>query len=341
MLYIRPYKKGSASARLLRQALQIRTLTAKTALGEGDIVLNWGGMDDMPDNFNNDTMYSINNPEAIRRAVSKVETLRAIGRNNFFTNRENLISWIENKGGMPAGMVIYCRTLTRASKGRGIVVAKTVEEIVDAPLYAYAYPCKREYRVHLFAGRTVDLVAKVRIIDKNHPKYKATPDPHIRNSETGYVFARNSVKIPNSVRENLEYHSREAVNNLGLTFGAVDIVRDVNDNYTVLEVNTAPGIMGSALAAYVDAINYQVRQFLGDEVLNRSDVGGEFFEDEGVSSGVGRAVRYEAMGTTRRESPSPAPPSSRRPARSRGLGSDSGRARAVSAMLRTSNDNQG
>ena len=244
-LYIRPYKRGSASAKLLRAALGISNLSPRTTLQEGDVIMNWGGQDDMPSSFNEDTMTVLNRPEAIRRSVSKVEFLSSLGGlTQYFTNRDALEDAYPT---FPAGMVVYCRTLTRASKGRGIIIATKQSEIVNAPLYTIGYPCKREYRVHVFNGRIIDLVAKVRVTNPESPKYRETPDPYIRNSETGYVFARNSVKIPESARAELQSLAVHAVRCCGLTFGAVDIVRDIRNQFTTLEVNSAPGIMGSAL----------------------------------------------------------------------------------------------
>lgn len=331
MLYIRPYKNASASAKLLCQALQITNLKKRTKLRSGDVILNWGGQGDMPDDFDYDTMYMINSPEAITRAVFKVDTLQAIaqytGNTNYFTTRSDVMQWIANQGGMPAGMVIYCRTLTRASKGRGIVVAKSVDEIVDAPLYTYAYPCKREYRVHVFGSSIVDLVAKVKVVDKNSPKYVENPNAFVRNSETGYVFARGAVKIPNSVREELENSAKTAVDALGLTFGAVDIVRDVNNNYTVLEINTAPGIMGSALAGYVDAINYQVRVRLGN-IVERDEV----YEDQLDIVEEDTSTEDTVRPGYQRPQYRPTPPRPRR-SRSRSVGVDAGNPTATGSAF--------
>lgn len=270
-VYIRPYKRGSASAKLLRQTLQIGNLKRSTQLKDGDIILNWGGQDDMPSDFNPETMYQINKPESIRVAVSKIESLRAIDLTPFYTSRQGVLDWVDRNGGWPAGAVVYCRTLTRANRGRGIVVAKNVDELVEAPLYTYGYPCKREYRVHVFDGRVIDVVAKVRITDKNNPKFKENPDPFIRNSETGYSFARDAVKIPQSVMSDLSSYATHAVNRLSLTFGAVDIVRDVNNKLSILEVNTAPGIMGSALLKYTEAITDMIGVFIGQEVVVGSE----------------------------------------------------------------------
>ena len=46
-----------------------------------------------------------------------------------------------------------------------------------------------------------------------------------------------------------------AVDSLGLDFGAVDIIwNESEDQYYVLEVNTAPGVEGTTLQKYTEAI---------------------------------------------------------------------------------------
>ena len=53
--------------------------------------------------------------------------------------------------------------------------------------------------------------------------------------------------------DHVRAQSVAAVRSLGLDFGAVDVVERQNKAY-VLEVNTAPGLVGTTLEKYVDAI---------------------------------------------------------------------------------------
>jgi hypothetical protein len=144
--------------------------------------------------------------------------------------------------------IVYARTLTRANSGRGIVVVHPGDPVPLAPLYTVGILCKREYRVHVFQGVVIDLVAKCKRNGDTE-----TGD-YIRNHSRGYIFARNSVKIPDSVRSNLSSLAVSTISALGLDFGAVDIIRSTENKLYVLEVNTAPGLDGTTLRAYINAI---------------------------------------------------------------------------------------
>jgi len=148
---------------------------------------------------------------------------------------------------------VYCRTLSRASQGRGIVVAKTRDELVNAPLYTRGIECKREYRIHMFKGEMIDLVAKC-IPSRIDDLGSAEPNDLIRNHHFGWVFARDAVTIPDEIIGQLKEIGSATMSALGLDFGAIDVVRDFDNNIYVLEVNTAPGMEGTTISRYADAI---------------------------------------------------------------------------------------
>ena len=52
----------------------------------------------------------------------------------------------------------------------------------------------------------------------------------------------------------LEELSKKAMEAVGLNFGAIDIVRDMDNNLFVLEINTAPGIEGITVDKFAEAI---------------------------------------------------------------------------------------
>ena len=133
----------------------------------------------------------------------------------------------------------------QAHSGQGIVVAKQHEDLVDAPLYTKYIRKKKEFRVHVFNSKILDIQEKRRssAVDDHHP--------YIRNHSNGYVFCRGDIEEPYDLRG----VAVSAVNALGLDFGAVDVVWSEGlDKCFALEVNTACGLEGSTVHKYVQAI---------------------------------------------------------------------------------------
>lgn len=103
----------------------------------------------------------------------------------------------------------------------------------------------REVRIHIFKDKSIHAGLKV-----------AQPNAHpwIRSYDTGWRISYAHAKdIANSRRE----LAKQAIKALGLDFGAVDIGVIKGDKALVLEVNTAPGIEGETLEAYVDRIEME------------------------------------------------------------------------------------
>jgi glutathione synthase/RimK-type ligase-like ATP-grasp enzyme len=205
-----------------------------------DIVLNWGfcGVAPVLENGNNFTI--LNKPIAVDRASDKKATLRFLKQNNvphvkFHLNKDNAIESCKN------GNIIYCRTLTRGKEGKGIVLARKPEEVVDAKLYTEYFKNDTEYRIHVFNDEVIDFVQKksmssARMAEKGITK--GLDSDHIRNMKKGWSFCRQGVEIKDHVKQT----AIDAVNALELDFGAVDIAyNSESDECVVLEINTAPG----------------------------------------------------------------------------------------------------
>ena len=150
------------------------------------------------------------------------------------------------------GDVVFCRTLTRASEGRGIVVAETVEQLVDAPLYTKYFKKKEEYRVHVLDGQVVDVQIK-----RKRRGFEDVRNTKIRNLSNGYVFCRDGILEPTSLRQ----MAISAVSCLGYSLGAVDMAYNVKkDLLVVLEVNACPGMQGTTLENYANAIVSKLKE---------------------------------------------------------------------------------
>jgi len=240
--YVLPYKAGSRSARALANELGCRRIKLRNSRFRHTPhrkVINWGGGTAVP--------YPVlNEPVAVRAASNKLTAFRILEENNvsvpeFTTDEQQAHNWIDE------GSTVVARTLLRANSGRGIVICTDCDDVVAAPLYVKYVKKQQEYRVHVFSGQAIDVQRKMRSRD--------VPDEdvnwQVRNHSNGFIFGREGVvQSPTMLEE-----SRKAVAALGLDFGAVDIIYSAHhDKWYVLEVNTAPGLEGTTLTNYANAI---------------------------------------------------------------------------------------
>lgn len=108
----------------------------------------------------------------------------------------------------------------------------------------------REYRVHSFGGRSIRGGVKV-------PREGvATPHEWVRSWDGGWRISYADGAIHQAQRD----IAHQAVQALGLTFGAVDIGQKADGSMLVLEVNRAPGLEGGTPEAYARAINRWVEE---------------------------------------------------------------------------------
>lgn len=258
MIKIFPYKMGSASARRLTEALRAADLRTVRVKPNGSykprahhLIINWGNSK-TPEWLVGNASF-LNSIDSVALASNKLRAFRRLQEEHvpipeFTTEPEVAANWLEN------GYTIVARTILNGHSGAGIhlmnqetAVTNGVTRVVPAPLYVKYMKKKHEYRVHVFNGTVIDVQQKRRRSD-----YTGLIDNQIRNHHTGWIYAR----------ENLEYDKAlnavaiAAVGALGLDFGAVDIIWNERQKQGyVLEVNTAPGLEGTTLQKYVNAIN--------------------------------------------------------------------------------------
>lgn len=137
------------------------------------------------------------------------------------------------------------------SKGRGYWLCNNIHDIEKAlrgtrrkraATHFMAFvEAEREYRVHIFKGKSIRVSEKVYGEEEDprtHRKYYTTGRPR-------YHSVRNVRKA-----------AKKAVEALGLDFGAVDILArgDNNAEVFVLEVNAAPGLGGTMPRLYADVL---------------------------------------------------------------------------------------
>jgi glutathione synthase/RimK-type ligase-like ATP-grasp enzyme len=140
--------------------------------------------------------------------------------------------------------------------GRGIIINNPTEStnLVRAPLYVKYKKKKKEFRVHVFNGQVIDLAEKRRFRQERRDESFVGL---IRNHGNGWAFCRDAIVEPTGLRE----LAIQSVAALGLHFGACDIIWNEKENKCYsLEVNTAPGLQGTTLERYSQAIaNYVTR----------------------------------------------------------------------------------
>ena len=234
-VFFAPYNLGSEGCKLLAQSIGATRTRATKRFKRDTIICNWGRSDLVPRGY----PYRVLNPsDKVIRATNKLTCLNklqadGVGRVEHTTSQETVRGWLREPG-----TVVYGRSLLNASQGKGIVIITRPEQIVYCPLYTKGILKAHEYRVHVFGDKIIDVTKKRRRneVDRND---------YIKNLSNGWVYCRDNIEVP----DNLTTTAKAAVRSLGLDFGAVDILLRKNVPY-VLEVNTAPGLVGTTLTRY-------------------------------------------------------------------------------------------
>lgn len=175
--------------------------------------------------------------------IDKITQLRA-----FEDKKVSSPEWCTYREGVSSfsSTHIVARALTRASEGRGITIFEKGSVVPYAPLYTAYIPKKKEFRVHVYNNAVIDVAEK-----RKNSFYNQERDTRVRNTSNGYVFCRSDLVEP----EELRLLAISACQALGRRYGAVDIIWNKKHNKCyVLEVNSRPGMEGTTLTKYADAI---------------------------------------------------------------------------------------
>jgi glutathione synthase/RimK-type ligase-like ATP-grasp enzyme len=238
---IYPYKMSSKSAKLLAEGLGgLRVYPNRNYRKRPtDLVINWGSST-APQWGSPDL-----NATGVAEATNKLTTLRLLASNGVSVPVWTTYSQ-EAMRLVLEGNTLFCRTTLTGHAGQGIVVAKEIQDLVQSPLYTQSFPKQREFRIHVFNGSVIDVTEK-----RKRGGTGGREGHYVWNHSNDFVFAREGIECPNIVAD----QAVKAVQALGLDFGAVDIGWHSELGAVVFEVNTAPGITGTTLSKYVEAIN--------------------------------------------------------------------------------------
>jgi len=235
---IYPYMNGSKSARALAEGLGIKVLFREGKRVKGHTIINWGSSD--PDRELDGGI--LNQPYAVKRASNKLSTFKAFKEHDvptveWTTNLDVAKDWIEE------GYAVVERHKLSGHSGEGIVIKSGDDALGLCPLYTKYTKKKDEYRIHVFQGEI--------LFQQRKARKKEVPDEEVnwqvRNLVGGFIFANDGVEAPEAVQQ----AATLAVQALGLDFGAAD-VGFKDGEAVVYEVNTACGLSGKNLEAYVN-----------------------------------------------------------------------------------------
>lgn len=243
--YLYSYNMFSKGCEALARALGIKRIRRERSRFRGSqrkTVINWGSSN--PERYGEImNCHIINHPSAVAICSNKLEFFRTVGEHcsvpEWTENIQVVRDWLED------GHVACARQSLTGSCGAGLVVIRDSSQLVEAPLYTKYTPKTDEYRIHVVAGKVIDVQRKAL---RNGT---AQPNWQVRNSANGFVYVRQGVTPPACVKE----EALKAVAAVPeLVFGAVDVIYNQRrDKAYVLEINTAPGIEGTTVTKYAES----------------------------------------------------------------------------------------
>ena len=230
-------RKTHKTGRILAQVLGIEGGIRPPNVAP-DVLIRWGSS--LPVNYT--LKREINPRNSVIQATDKVGSLQTladagISVPELFLFDNNVPSSILKKFPLLARTRVHQR-------GTDILLCMQMSDIEHAISLGREYgityiPTKREYRVHIFNGKSIKASEKVWT---NKNVYK----PWIRNHKNGYTFRQPITDLDDKSRT----AAKEAVKALELNFGAVDLLISDDDQVFVLEVNTGPGLISSGVKRY-------------------------------------------------------------------------------------------
>lgn len=258
MYYIAFNRRSSITAKALREYISskgetCRIINDKKFKFKPDVLIRYGNSYlDCPDGA-----IEINSKEAVRLASNKLmmayTLIRAgvkfpkcyippssailIGR-EFNLEGENGTYSIDGVNPMENGLDLYYRNSVGIVRRRG--------HYIQGDLYGTEpIDRAREFRVHVFNGRTIGVYEKL-------PHNEGTL--YCKNDNCDFKRVDMSEESNRSELIGVRPEARKAVESLGLLFGGVDVIISKSGEIFVNEVNSAPSLNGPNLERYFEEI---------------------------------------------------------------------------------------
>jgi hypothetical protein len=253
----------------LTASLRCRHITPKIRgrFNRPSVIINWGISNlGINENFNG---IIINHPDAIRTASNKLKTFTKISENAELSRYLPLYTTYRNK--LPTEFSDkekwVCRTILTGSSGKGIIIAESANELVDAPLYVKYFPKKYELRVHVINNKVVLLQQKRKLTESSRVERGiSSTNKYIRNLDNGYIYSTDiceNILLNDYFLNEVRNFSIALLSHIGLDFGAIDIIISKRFDWKFLEINTAPGLQGNSINVYSTEINNMM-----DNIMN-------------------------------------------------------------------------
>jgi len=262
---IYPYNKASRSAGRLAEYFH-RKVTDTIMLGKmnvpPDVTIVYWGIPEF-DPWEGHPNPKWNKPSIARLASNKLRTFQKFQEWNsanpdapiqfpeITTDQKVAKEWVAD------GHEVFGRRAVSHSGKDIVIISDDLESFVmgavsRSEFYSRYIKKQDEYRVHVFKGTVIDVQRKAlsKTDASGNPVDPAQVDFRIRNLANGFVFVRNELNVPEQVFE----QARRAVDAVDLDFGAVDVIWNTQRGAFVLEINTAPGLEGSTIQSYTQAI---------------------------------------------------------------------------------------
>ena len=244
-IYIAPHNMASRACKLLAQELQctrIRVRNSRFRPQRGKFVINFGRTDTPFD-------VHLNQTNAVAFATNKVIAHNLLVQQDIptfglYMTREAAQSHLDD----PSMDRPVLGRMNGLSGGKGIDIYRPGDTIhYNHHFYSVLEPSHTEYRVHIVRTKLVGITQKRQ--RKGMKEWWDDNKRIIRCHDNNWIHCRTEVRVEGEVIR----AARDAIDALGLDFGAVDVLWHEDSGPTVLEVNTAPGIEGTLVTAYANA----------------------------------------------------------------------------------------